>query len=289
MYKLCKTMLYCYKMQNPLPKLVTFDGEARSGKGTVVGLVKDYLRDKRGHKVMLIDAGQVFRVLVVAITRAGVNIDSPEAIDAYLANEANVTANVQFVKAVYRMPKEERDALLYTNEIGANSAKVGARPESQAFRDDLLRKWLKDASTEGFDTVLLDGRALEETGEMLQREGLCDYVLSLFFVCDPVVSAQRTLGWMPGAYNSLDDDKKQAVDQLVLQIQARNRADRERTVYPVKEPVNAQRYSVTNVPEVLPERLPRPAAIIDRSIEVPFDVMALPAAKMITHYLATSV
>lgn len=271
-------------MQNPLPKLVTFDGEARSGKGTVVGLVKDYLRDECGHKVMFIDAGQVFRVLVVAIMRAGVNIDSPEAIDEYLADEANVAANVELVKAVYRMPKPEREALIYTNEVGANSAKVGARPHSQAFKDDLLRKWLRDARVEGFDTVLLDGRALEETGEMLASEHLCDYVLSLFFVCDPVVSAQRTLGWTPKPYGELTADEKRAVDELVLQIETRNKADRERSVYPVVEPGDAGRYLVTDVPEVLPARVPRPAVIIDRSIEVPFDVMALPTAKLVAHY-----
>ena len=47
-------------MDNPLPKLITFDGDARSGKGTIVSLVKDYLRDVDHRKVMLIDAGQVF-------------------------------------------------------------------------------------------------------------------------------------------------------------------------------------------------------------------------------------
>ncbi|MGB4762167.1 MAG: hypothetical protein WBP12_02295, partial [Candidatus Saccharimonas sp.] len=152
-------------MHNPLPKLVTFDGEARSGKGTVVGLVKDYLRDERGHKVMLIDAGQVFRVLVVEMMQAGVNLDAPEQIDAYLSDDGNVMRGVQFVKQVYRMPKQKREVLLYTHEVSANSAKVGARGLSQAFKDNLLRKWLSDARMEGFDAVLLDGRALEETGE----------------------------------------------------------------------------------------------------------------------------
>lgn len=272
-------------MQHPLPKLVTFDGEARSGKGTVVGLVKDYLRDERDRKVMFIDGGQVFRVLAVLVHRSGVDIDSPEAIDAYLEDGDNVAHAVAFVKQVYRMPKVDRDVLIYTHEISANSAKIGARPRGQYFKDDLLRKWLSDARNEGFDTVLLDGRALEETGEMLQREGLCDYVLSLYFVCDPVVSAQRTLGWMPVPYAELDDEKKQQVDELVAQITTRNESDRTRTVQPVVEPANAERYTVTEVPEVLPERSPRPAAIIDRSIEVPFDEMVLPTAKMIANYL----
>lgn len=273
-------------MQSTIPKLVTFDGEARSGKGTVVGLVKDYLRDIAGHKVMFIDAGQVFRVLVVAITRAKVDINNPAAIDAYLQDEANATNCVQLVKAVYRMPKIERDALLYTHEVGVNSAKVGARPLSQAFKDNLLRKWLKDAANEGFDVVLLDGRALEETGEMLQREGLCDYVLGLFFVCDPVVSAQRTLGYMPQPYDELDDEVKRQVNEMVSQINARNQMDRDRAVQPVVKPQGAPEFLVTEVPESLNANGQRPMVIIDRSIEVPFDVMAVPTAKLIAHYVA---
>ena len=57
------------------------------------------------------------------------------------------------------MDKAERDSLLYTNQVSANSATIGARPLSQIFKDNLLRKWLIDARNEGFDTVLLDGRA----------------------------------------------------------------------------------------------------------------------------------
>lgn len=273
-------------MQSPLPKLVTFDGEARSGKGTVVGLVKDYLRDTCGRKVMLIDAGQVFRVLVIGITRAGVDIDSPAAIDAYLQDSANVASSVQLVKDVYRMPKQQREALLYTHEVSANSAKIGARPASQAFKDNLLRKWLKDARAEGYDTVLLDGRALEEVGDALAAEGLCDYTLGLFFVCDPVVSAQRTLGYMPQPYGELPVDVRLEVDALMEQIYARNKADRERAVQPIIEPQNAPRYQITEVPAELPPRQPRPMAIIDRSIEVPLDTMAVPIAKLVARYTA---
>jgi len=234
--------------------------------------------------VMFIDAGQVFRVLVVAITRANIDIDSPEAIDAYLQDSAHVTSGIQLVKQVYHMAKQDRDALLYTNEVGVNSAKVGARPLSQQFKDDLLRKWLKDAASEGYDVVLLDGRALEETGETLQREGLCDYVLGLFFVCDPVVSAQRTLGYMPKPYDELTAEVQAQVDELVKQITVRNNMDRERAVQPVVQPEGAPRFTVTDVPEMLPPHESRPMVIIDRSIEVPFDTMAMPTAKLIAHY-----
>lgn len=272
-------------MQNPLPKLVTFDGEARSGKGTVVGKTKDYLRDECGHKVMLIDAGQVFRVLVVDAMQAGINLESPEAIDAYLTDPVNVGRCMQFVKDVYHMPKDQREALLYTHEVSANSAKIGARGLSQEFKDNLLRKWLRDARVEGFDTVLLDGRALEETGEMLASEQLCDYVMGLYFTCDPVVSAQRTLGLMPRPYDELDDATRSEVDMLVAQIEARNESDRNRAVQPVVPPAGAPTYAITEIPTELPPRSPRPMAIIDRSIEVPLGTMAVPIAKLIAHYL----
>jgi cytidylate kinase len=72
--------------QNMVPKVVTFDGEARSGKGTIAQATKDYLRDECGYEVMLIDRGQTFRVLVVAAANAGVDLDAPEAIDAKILN-----------------------------------------------------------------------------------------------------------------------------------------------------------------------------------------------------------
>jgi len=237
-------------MTNPVPKLITFDGEARSGKGTIVQATKDALRDTYGHHVMLIDAGQVFRCLVVAAARAGGNLCDAAAIDAFLGDDANAEASVRFVKEVYHMSKSERDALLYTNQVGADSAKIGARPLSQAFKDELLKKWLRDARVEGFDVVLLDGRALEETGQMLEREGLCDFVMGLYFVCDPLVGAMRTLGFANRRFEELNRGQAAAVDELVEQIKARNKADRERAVQPIVVPVGAPRFSLPDIPAV---------------------------------------
>ena len=272
-------------MDNPLPKLITFDGDARSGKGTIVSLVKDYLRDVDHRKVMLIDAGQVFRVLVVMMTEDGVDLDDTTAIDAYLGDAHNQERGVRRVKEVYRMTKAERSALFYTPLIGVNSAKVGTRPLSQSFKDGLLRKWLRDARAEGFDTILLDGRALTEVGDALECEGLCNHVLGLFFVCDPVVSAQRTLGLMPRPYLELDDETKKRVDELIEQIKTRNQADRERAIQPVVPPAGAPKYLVSELPAKLPETDSCPHVIIDRSIELPFDTMALPVIRLIKHYL----
>jgi cytidylate kinase len=270
----------------PSPKLrfVTFDGEARSGKGTIVQATKDYLRDHHGYKVMLVDLGQVFRVLVVAVTQAGVDMNDPAAIDAFLADPIQSKKSVQLVKDVYRMSKSERDGLLYTNEVGAGSAQVGARPLSQSFKDELLKKWLYDAALEGYDVVLLDGRALEETGTMLEREGLGRFVAGLYFICDAKVGARRTLGFAMTPYDRLSETDKHEVDALVEQIYDRNQKDHDRKVQPVVPPLGAPTWVL---PDMAPQALqPRPMMIIDTSDDMTKQQMSQPVAEFVADVLA---
>jgi len=268
---------------NPLPKLITFDGEARSGKGTVVQATKDYLRDHEGHNTMLIDAGQVFRVLVVAVGRAGVDVDDPDGIDAFLGDENNVQESVRLVKSVYRMSKEERDALLYTNEVGVNSAKIGGRPLSQEFKDNLLRKWLSDARDEGFEVVLLDGRTLEEVGTMLEQAGLCEFVMNLYFVCDSQIGARRTLGFATRSYDELTTSEQQAVDELVIQIDERNAKDRNRAVQAISRPVDAPLWAL---PDDAPSAVTTPPMfVVDTTAEMTIDTMTRPVSEVVAQVL----
>lgn len=271
-------------LETALPKLITFDGEARSGKGTVVQAVKDALRDDYGYKVMLIDAGQVFRCLVVAATNRHIDLNSPAAIDAFLGDDTSAEDCVQFVKAVYNMQKIDRDALLYTNEVGVNSAKIGARPLSQSFKDELLKKWLRDARTEGFEIVLLDGRALEEAGEMLEKEGLCDFVAGLYFVCDPLIGARRTLGYADRPYEALTDEQRIEVDVLIAQIHERNDADRDRAVQPIVQPAGAPIIELPDDGEFLPG-VGRSMAIVDTSAEMTKQQMYEPVVRLLANKL----
>ena len=270
--------------ESALPKLVTFDGEARSGKGTIVQATKDYLRDECGYNVMLIDAGQVFRVLVVCATNTGVDMTDPAAIDAFLANDEQAEVCVQFVKSVYHMTRDERDSLLYTNEVGANSAKIGARPLSQQFKDELLKKWLRDAGEEGYQVVLLDGRALEETGLMLEAEKLCRFVMGLYFVCDAVVGARRTLGYAATAYDQLTTAQRTEVDELIIQIDARNAADRNRMVQPIVRPSDAPVFELPNTDGFIVSD-DRYMATIDTSADMEKHEMAMPVARMVAAQL----
>ena len=248
--------------------------------------VKDALRDESGYKVMLIDAGQVFRCLVVAASNRGINLDDPAAIDAFLGNDESAESCVQFVKAVYHMEKIDREALLYTNDVSVNSAKIGARPLSQAFKDELLKKWLRDARIEGYDIVLLDGRALEVTGIMLESEGLCDFIVGLYFVCDPTIGAMRTLGFAAMLYDHLDAADRQTVDELKAQIIERNRADRERAVQPIIPPVGAPVLRLPDFPAAHP-RTERFMATVDTSADMTKQQMYAPVVTLVRDLLNT--
>lgn len=267
-----------------LPKVVTFDGEARSGKGTIAQATKDYLRDEKGHNVMLIDRGQTFRVLVVAATRAGVDLDDAAAIDHFLEDEANLARCTQFVKDVYYMDKEERDGLLYTNEVSANSAKVGARSGSQAFVANLTKKWLRDARKDGFDVVLIDGRALEAIAREMDDEGICQYRLGMYFICDPEIGARRTLGYAQTAYVDLEPIARQAVDELMQQIAERNQLDRERPVEPIVRP-GAPICRLPDMTAASTIDADKPMLIIDTSADMTKQKMSLPVAEYVAKHL----
>lgn len=233
---------------------------------------------------MLIDAGQVFRVLVVSATQHGVDIDSPEEIDAFLLDEQMLVEAAALIKRVYMMTHEERDALLYSLEVGANSAKIAGRPKSQEFKDGLLKKWLHNAHEEGYRVVLLDGRTLEEVGQMLENDGLCDYKVGFYFTCDPLMGARRTLGFADRTYDELSDDEKQQVNELVDQIVARNKADTERKVQPITPPQNAQSFVLPNFGN--PQgKTGREMFIVDTSAEMTKEEMVLPIVTFLGSFL----
>lgn len=261
-----------------LPALFTFDGQARSGKGTVVHAVKRSLQ-LRSINTMLIDAGQVFRVLVVSVIKHGVDVDSPDAIDLFLSDEQMLQEAKILVKEVYHMKHAERDALLYTPQVGVNSAKVGARPLAQEFKDNLLRKWLKDAINEGCEVVLIDGRALEEVGSMLEEEGLCEYRMGFYFLCNPQTGARRTLGYSNKDCEQLSNEQKDEIDKMAMQIVERNRSDAERAVHPIVLPKNALSFALPDL-DYEPRGSGREMIVIDTSADMTKDQMVRPVVKL---------
>lgn len=263
---------------NDVPRLITFDGEARSGKGTVAHFAKKQLLQE-GLKVMLIDRGQAFRGLVVSTARSGVDPDDTEALDLFLTDELALENTVQLLKDIYLMPHPERDALLYTNEVSVASAKIGARPASQDFVYDLTLKWLTDAKAEGHDFVLMDGRALDELANDAEARGLCRYVLGLYFVCDARTGALRTLGLSGMPDGQLTRSERDEVEAFTRQITVRNHADMTRTVQPLVRPVGAPIIRLPDVPAEMPAGTDR--AVVDTSADMTKQEMSESAMRLI--------
>ena len=265
-----------------VPRLITFDGEARSGKGTIAHFLKKRL-ETRGLKVMLIDRGQAFRGFVVSAMRSGVDPDDAVALDAFLTDELALENTVRLLKDIYAMSHEERDALLYTKNVGENSAKIGARPASQEFVYNLTLKWITDAKAEDCDVILMDGRALEALADDADSRGLCEYALGLYFICDPPVGARRTLGFGAMSYDELDATQREEVDDLVRQIIARNHADMTRDTQRLVRPESAPEVKLPATDVELPANTSR--IIIDTSGNLTKQGMSASALRIIELFL----
>ncbi|MFZ2545094.1 MAG: hypothetical protein WAW80_03900, partial [Candidatus Saccharimonadales bacterium] len=120
----------------------------------------------------------------------------------------------------------------------------------------------------------LDGRALEETGTMLEDAKLCDYGIGFYFTCDAQMGARRTLGYADRSYSELSEDEKEEVDNLIEQIIARNKADTERLVQPIVPPAGASIHKLPSFDAKSSEG--RMMFIVDTSAEMTKDEMAQP-------------
>jgi len=130
----------------------------------------------------------------------------------------------------------------------------------------------------------MDGRALQALGEELQAEGACKYPLGLYFVCDPVVGARRTLGFANTPYDQLAAADRQAVDQFVAQISARNHADMTRSSQAVRPPEHAVTAHLPELPVVVGHDAPQ-MVIIDTAADLTKDDMARPVLALVQTYL----
>lgn len=255
--------------QSNIPLLITFDGEARSGKGTIVHRTQSSLRDN-GFTVLTIDRGQLFRGIAAMAHKQNVDCDSPAAVEQFLQQENVLDEVLDLLRTVPTLSDDERDALLYTARIGEDSAKIGACPLSQSLAIDLLRQRIVRAGREQIDVVLVDGRALEKLARDIDSDKLAHYLLGFYFICDAQVGARRTLKLYDRNYDDLKPEEKQQVDALVQQIKQRNRADRERSTEPLVRPSIA--------PTILPAGPPldQQLHLIDTSSNISKEAMSKP-------------
>ncbi len=221
----------------PATKVLTFEGEARSGKGTSVQAVRESLV-ARGRSVLFIDQGVKFRTLAKLARDKGVSLDDQAQLTDFLLDPDSRRAMLELLDQVTRMERSEIDALLYTPEVTTGSAQVGANPNAHPIVIELLFDQVRQAVQAGTDIVLIDGRRMEHYGRQMADEGVAQFVLGFYFRCDAAIAARRVTGIFVDMDKMNTDEKLQLLD-AITKVSDRNRQDVLRSVDPMLEPANA--------------------------------------------------
>jgi cytidylate kinase len=171
-----------------LPKLITIQGSARGGKGTLTKALFDDL--SQDFNVHTIDQGLKFRILAHEALANGIDKEDLDAIAAFVGLESTRIAVVEKLIEAASWTKEQREAKYYTLDISNASGMVGKLPVSHDVAVGLLLDEVRAVAPD-FDIILMDGRALRKYGKQLEGEGVVTYLLAIDVHCDAFVSAQR--------------------------------------------------------------------------------------------------
>ncbi len=220
------------------PRLITFEGEARSGKGTSARTVRQSLL-AAGHRVVYIDQGQKFRAFARLALDRGVALTDQLAVGEFLEDLSARTELLHLLSLVAKMEQPEVEALLYTPEVSTGSARIGSHPRAQQVVMDVLLDQVRGiAGSESADIILIDGRDLIVKAHKMEAEGIAELLLGFFFRCDAAIAARRTEGIFVDLA-SMDTDEKLRLLDAIVRISERNRQDALRGVHPLREPMRA--------------------------------------------------
>lgn len=213
-----------------LPKLITIQGSARGGKGTLAKALFDDL--SRDHKVHTIDQGLKFRILAHQALTNGIDKEDLDAIATFVGLESTRKSVMEKLVEATSWTKEQREAQYYTLAISNASGMVGKLPVSHDVAVGLLLDEVR-AAAQDFDIILMDGRALQKYGKQLESEGTVQYILAIDVHCDAFVSAQReTKIFSPDDVNEAEHYSQDQTMQLLTatrDIARRNSSDARRT------------------------------------------------------------
>jgi len=194
--------------------VLTLDGPSGSGKGTVGQI----LANRLGWHFL--DSGALYRVLALAVIRAGTDILDPDALIRQ-ATELDVRFVPHKGAAVgILLDGQEVGDALRTEEVGRQASILAAIPEVRA---SLLQKQHALRQAPG---LVADGRDMGTTV-------FPDAVLKIFITATPEVRAERRYKQL--IEKGFDVNLRQLLDE----IRARDTRDAERMASPLKPAVDA--------------------------------------------------
>lgn len=216
-----------------MTQLITIQGSARGGKGTLTRALTDDL--SRDYRVYKIDQGLKFRIIAHTALDAGVSIEDLDALAEFVSRDTTRQAIIDKLVEVATLDKAQLEAEYYAPRVSNAAGMVGKLTVSQNLAVDLLDDEVTAVAPQ-FDIIIVDGRTLRTKGKKLAERGIVEYLLAIDVHCDAFVSAQReTKIFAPQDDTELDSySREQAIELLVAtrDIARRNTSDARRATYP---------------------------------------------------------
>ncbi len=214
-------------------KLITIQGSARGGKGTLArALTEDLAKDYRVYKI---DQGLKFRIIAAAALAAGIDKENLESLAQFVGLASTRDEVHRRLVEVAEMDKPTLESTYYLPTISNAAGMVGKLNIAQNLVVELFKDEVRSIA-EHYDILIVDGRAMSSKGKELASEGVVEYLLAIDVHCDAFVSAQReTKIFAPQDDKELDSySREQAIELLVAtrDIARRNTSDARRATYP---------------------------------------------------------
>jgi len=208
-------------MNQNLKKIITIDGPAGAGKST---LARDLARCLTW---VYLDTGALYRAMALTAARRGLDPRDQAAVEA-LAQSINLTAEPRPEGTAIMVDAEDVTSLLRSPEISRDASIISVWP---GVRAALL----------GLQRTLGDRGKVVAEGRDMGTVVFPDAGLKFFLYAQPEARAQRRHRELTAA------DPKISPDEVLRDIVARDQADYERPVSPLKVPDDALTIDSTNL------------------------------------------
>lgn len=236
---------YLFKQPLKKPKYITVQGQARSGKGSLVRAMVAKLEHE--FRVRVIEQGLKFRVFAKLALEDGLDYEDLGALRGYVLDPKNQQRVLVELRGTVNLSFAELEGLYYDHTVGNVAGMFGKISETHEVVVSLLLDEVRQ--TKGvYDIVIVDGRAMHTYGKQLAKEGVVDYILAIDVVCEPLTAARRVTGLF-APVEELTQGELVKLIYTTQDISRRNSSDARRKRDPSVYLHEAFEFDVLHVPE----------------------------------------
>lgn len=194
-----------------MTNIITIDGPSGSGKGTLA------MRLAEHYGYQLLDSGAIYRLLGLALFRQNLLSDLHDKLAEceHIAQHLNIDFKQGVDAIAVFLDGEDVTALIRSEQVGEYASKVAVMP---TLRSALLQRQ-KDFAT---------GRGLIADGRDMGTVVFPNAVAKIFLTASAQSRAERRVKQLQNMQQNVN------IDEVLSQIQARDKRDMERAVAPTK-------------------------------------------------------